>query len=60
MIGAIVGDIVGSRFEFDNHKSKDFDLFVVCKPFDKFTRETMAGHSARQYQPERPEDEGRP
>ena len=30
MIGAIVGDIVGSRFEFDNHKSKDFDLFVSC------------------------------
>ena len=42
MIGAIVGDIAGSRFEFNNHKSKDFDLFVVCKPFDKFTRETMA------------------
>jgi type I restriction enzyme M protein len=30
MIGAIVGDIAGSRFEFDNHKSKDFDLFVSC------------------------------
>ena len=30
MIGAIVGDIVGSRFEFDNHKSKDFELFAVC------------------------------
>ena len=30
MIGAIVGDIVGSRFEFDNHKSKDFELFVSC------------------------------
>lgn len=27
MIGAIVGDIVGSRFEFDNIKSKDFDFF---------------------------------
>jgi type I restriction enzyme M protein len=27
MIGAIVGDIVGSRFEFQNHRSKDFDLF---------------------------------
>jgi len=26
-IGAIVGDIVGSRFEFHNLKSKDFDLF---------------------------------
>ena len=27
MLGAIIGDIVGSRFEFDNHKSKDFGLF---------------------------------
>ena len=27
MIGAIVGDIVGSRFEFDNVKSKDFVFF---------------------------------
>ncbi len=28
MLGAIVGDLVGSRFEFNNHKSKDFDLFT--------------------------------
>ena len=27
MIGAIVGDIVGSRFEFNNIKSKDCDFF---------------------------------
>lgn len=27
MFGAIIGDIVGSRFEFDDHKSKDFALF---------------------------------
>ena len=27
MIGAIIGDIAGSRFEFDNHRSTDFDLF---------------------------------
>ena len=27
MIGAIVGDVVGSRFEFNNHKSKEFELF---------------------------------
>ena len=27
MLGAIIGDIVGSRFEFNNHRSKDFDLF---------------------------------
>jgi len=28
LIGAIIGDIVGSRFEFDNHRDKDFELFV--------------------------------
>ena len=27
MFGTIIGDIVGSRFEFDDHKSKDFRLF---------------------------------
>lgn len=27
MFGAIIGDVVGSRFEFDDHKSKDFALF---------------------------------
>lgn len=26
MIGAILGDVVGSRFEFDNYKSKEFEL----------------------------------
>lgn len=26
MIGAIIGDIAGSRFEWNNHRSKDFDL----------------------------------
>lgn len=28
MIGAIIGDIVGSRFEFSNIKTKDFELFM--------------------------------
>ena len=28
LLGAIVGDIVGSRFEFNNHRSKAFDLFT--------------------------------
>ncbi|WP_434684095.1 ADP-ribosylglycohydrolase family protein [Pseudanabaena minima] len=27
MLGAIVGDIVGSIYEFNNHRSKDFPLF---------------------------------
>ncbi len=28
MIGAIIGDIVGSRFEFNNHRNKEFELFT--------------------------------
>ncbi|PKM57650.1 MAG: ADP-ribosylglycohydrolase [Firmicutes bacterium HGW-Firmicutes-3] len=28
MIGAIIGDIVGSRFEFNNHRSTEFELFT--------------------------------
>ena len=28
MLGAIIGDIVGSRFEWDNHRSKDFELMM--------------------------------
>ncbi|MCL2806150.1 MAG: ADP-ribosylglycohydrolase family protein [Treponema sp.] len=27
MLGSIIGDIIGSRFEFNNHRSKDFELF---------------------------------
>lgn len=35
MIGAIIGDIVGSRFEFNNYRSKDFELFTEdCKATD--------------------------
>jgi type I restriction enzyme M protein len=35
MIGAIIGDIVGSRFEFNNYRRKDFDLFTKdCKVTD--------------------------
>lgn len=29
MLGAIIGDIVGSRFEWNNHRSKDFELFTT-------------------------------
>lgn len=28
MLGAIIGDIVGSRFEWDNIKTKEFDFFT--------------------------------
>ena len=35
MMGAIAGDISGSRFEWDNLKSKDFKLFTAqCHPTD--------------------------
>ncbi len=35
MLGAIIGDIVGSRFEFNNHRSKEFELFTSdCKVTD--------------------------
>lgn len=35
MLGAIIGDIVGSRFEWHNHKSKEFELFTYkCQPTD--------------------------
>ncbi|MBQ6595715.1 MAG: ADP-ribosylglycohydrolase family protein [Clostridia bacterium] len=35
MIGAIIGDIAGSRFEWKNIKSKRFDLFSdMCRPTD--------------------------
>ena len=27
MLGAIAGDIIGSVYEWENHKSKEFDLF---------------------------------
>lgn len=38
MIGAIVGDVVGSRFEFYNYKSKDFNFFDdLCE----FTDDTV-------------------
>ncbi|MCR4612131.1 MAG: ADP-ribosylglycohydrolase family protein [Lachnospiraceae bacterium] len=35
MIGAIIGDVVGSRFERNNIKTKDFALFSTeCRPTD--------------------------
>ena len=38
MLGAIIGDIAGSRFEFHNLKSKDFELFhATCR----FTDDTV-------------------
>ena len=35
MLGALIGDIVGSRFEWNNIKTKDFDFLTVeCKVTD--------------------------
>lgn len=38
MLGAIIGDIVGSVYEFSNIKTKDFELF---KPDCRFTDDTV-------------------
>lgn len=38
MLGAIIGDIVGSRFEFNNYRKKNFELF---SPKSFFTDDTI-------------------
>ncbi len=38
MLGAITGDMVGSRFEWQNYKRKDFELFT---PASTFTDDTV-------------------
>ena len=43
MFGAIIGDIVGSRFEFDRgHKTKEFELFTDECDFTDDTVMTVA------------------
>lgn len=42
MIGAIIGDIVGSRFEFHNTDNRDFDLFTKENNFTDDTICTIA------------------
>lgn len=42
MLGALAGDIIGSRFEWANHKSKDFDLFTEESRFTDDTVHTVA------------------
>lgn len=42
MFGAIIGDIVGSRFEFDNWKSKKFELFTNTCDYTDDTVMTLA------------------
>jgi ADP-ribosylglycohydrolase len=46
MIGAILGDIVGSVYEFDNIKTKDFPLFSPKAQFTDDTVLTIATASA--------------
>lgn len=38
MLGAIIGDIVGSRYEFANIHTTDFELFT---PYNDFTDDTI-------------------
>ena len=38
MLGAIAGDIIGSSYEFDSLKTKDFDLF---NQYSRFTDDTV-------------------
>ena len=42
VIGAIIGDIVGSRFEFNNYRKKDFELFTEDCFFTDDTVMTLA------------------
>ena len=42
MLGAIIGDIVGSRFEFNNIKTKDFELFTSESTYTDDTVMTLA------------------
>lgn len=41
ILGAIVGDVVGSRFEFHPHRSKNFELFSKNDCFDKDGKLTL-------------------
>ena len=42
MIGAIIGDVVGSRFEFNNHRSTEFELININSRFTDDTVLTIA------------------
>lgn len=50
MIGAIIGDIAGSIYEFDNHRSKEFSLFGDKCFFTDDTVMTLAvGKAIKQF-----------
>lgn len=42
LLGAAIGDIVGSRFEFDNYRATDFALFTAASTFTDDTICTVA------------------
>jgi type I restriction enzyme M protein len=42
MLGAIIGDILGSKYEFDNIRTKDFSLFEIDMFFTDDTVMTVA------------------
>ena len=42
MLGAIIGDIVGSVYEFDNYRGKDFEFFGRNTDFTDDTVCTIA------------------
>ena len=42
MLGAIIGDVVGSRFEFNNIKTKEFEMFAKESRFTDDTVLTIA------------------
>ena len=50
--GAIVGDVVGSRFEFNNNKSKEFELFTLeCDYTDDSVMTIAVAKSLMDYGP---------
>lgn len=42
MIGAIIGDVIGSRFEFNNTRDYNFELFTAQNRYtDEFRHTTL-------------------
>ena len=46
ILGAIIGDVVGSIYEFNNIKTKEFNLFTLGSTFTDDTVMTLAVASA--------------
>jgi len=56
MLGAIIGDTVGSRFEFDNNHTKDFEFLTKeCRPTDDSVMTIAIADAIMQW-----DQEGRP